>query len=251
MENTNYIEFCNSYIEYYNNYNIFLKNTDSRLADALINFNKLNELLDDLNTNNFSELEKKKNIIINDECYICLEQIGSSINIINTSCNHDCHMVCLIKSLMFNNTCPICRKIITKLFNNDISYKIFQFMCVFKINIDLVILTINNYIEEIKVLIKKIKRINNKKTICERIFFYNNEKKLSNYNNLISDKLRSIEYFTNTISVGINNILLPKIKNILGDNMLYNYCCNNYNEIIILKKKIDKLYLYIIDIKLC
>ena len=51
---------------------------------------------------------KTSNEILEDNCSICLNKENKEIMILN--CNHNFHSECLIRWLMKNKKCPICRK---------------------------------------------------------------------------------------------------------------------------------------------
>jgi hypothetical protein len=52
---------------------------------------------------------KNKNKNINKECPICMENIKPCYKI-NTYCNHSFHNLCLLKHLINNSSCPLCRE---------------------------------------------------------------------------------------------------------------------------------------------
>ena len=57
------------------------------------------------------------------QCSICLSEIKENKNVCITECMHEYHTSCLLKWLVNNETCPICRNtLIFKKQTSDIRY---------------------------------------------------------------------------------------------------------------------------------
>lgn len=75
-----------------------------------------------------------------DKCSICLEYINNKSDIVITKCNHKFCFPCIILYIKTNNTCPLCRKLLSNNISIDPE--------IYKINYEIIIHQINNMFDD-------------------------------------------------------------------------------------------------------
>ena len=113
---------------------------DVRLADSMIQYSEMRTGLDELRKKHDSELQEMRSQCIEEECCVCLDELGCAAEVTRTACGHVFHTRCLIDTLADGTvtSCPMCRTDVRELASNELSGKVFRFMCLVRINADTV-----------------------------------------------------------------------------------------------------------------
>ena len=115
-----------------------LRGHDMRLMDAMLQYEDMREGLHKLREEHGEELVAARENAVQGECCVCLDDLGSAAYTTTTVCGHVYHTNCLVETLSSGTvtSCPMCRTDIKKLVGNDLSGKVFRFMCLVRINMD-------------------------------------------------------------------------------------------------------------------
>ena len=113
---------------------------DMRMADAMIQYEELRAGLRELREKHGAELDRAQSTTVQGECCVCLDELGTEAEVTKTSCGHLFHCKCLVETLAGGlvKSCPTCRTHIKQLATDDLSGKVFRFICMVRINIDTV-----------------------------------------------------------------------------------------------------------------
>jgi hypothetical protein len=185
------------------------------------------EQMDAIENINNNIMPKENNFVTdNYECAICLDSLdnleGNKIIQLN-NCNHQFHESCLKQWIDKNNTCPLCRTVVTSLFYAQIN-----------------LLCVNLFKKKIIVEIKE-----------DRIIFYSYPNKTNELFCIDYFKIKKIKYVSKYCKIYFNGIngtnINLKQKNIYFDN--YTLCYNFFKliENMILKyyKKYNLTFNYV------
>ena len=157
--------------------------------------------MEEIENINNNILPKENNFVTNDyECSICLDSLEENNIITLVNCNHQFHESCLKQWTANNNTCPLCRTVVTSLFYAQIN-----------------LLCVNLFKKKIIVEIKE-----------DKIIFYSYPNKTNELFCLDYFKITKIKYVSTYCKIYFNSIngtdINLKKKNVYFDN--YTLCYN-------------------------
>jgi SPX domain protein involved in polyphosphate accumulation len=104
---------------------------------ALIKYKIFKKHIASMSTESIRERNSQR---VDSECCICLEQFRVASDMISTSCDHQFHPYCLIKSLGTGacNSCPLCRRSAAGLVPSGYDGDCLRFLAMIQVNVNAV-----------------------------------------------------------------------------------------------------------------
>ena len=169
----------------------------------LLTIEPMEDVIENINNN---ILPKENNFVTNDyKCSICLDSLEENNIITLLNCNHQFHESCLKQWTINNNTCPLCRTVVTSLFYAKIS-----------------LIFINLFKKKIIVEIKE-----------DRIIFYSYPNKTKELFGIDYFKIKKIKYVSKYCKIYFNSINGNDINLITKKVYFNNYTlCHNFFKLI-------------------
>eukprot|EP00961_Rhodomonas_salina_P239114 3230520-Rhodomonas_salina.1 len=112
---------------------------DSRFTKGLVRYKDLKDHIKNMETGKFgNKLKERRNEVVEEECSICLEDLGPCCDVTTTACKHKFHTFCLVETLGNGSctSCPLCRTEVEKLVPGGLDGASLKLVAKLRINID-------------------------------------------------------------------------------------------------------------------
>eukprot|EP00961_Rhodomonas_salina_P241332 3260647-Rhodomonas_salina.2 len=204
---------------------------DPRFTKGLVRYKDLKTHIKNMENGkygcSFKSLGKK---YIDDECAICLEELGHACDVITTTCNHKFHTFCLIQSLGDGicSSCPLCRNKVENIVPGGIEGASMKLVAKLRINIDQAQWCHKQVFDEIhkkaQGCLHEIRGI--KAKTCFQINYGKKSKRLASRVTELKEKLDLLEHFDRVNVMGFTKICEKvgrKVSTILGETLQEKY----------------------------
>eukprot|EP00293_Proteomonas_sulcata_P014405 CAMPEP_0184307462 /NCGR_PEP_ID=MMETSP1049-20130417/16208_1 /TAXON_ID=77928 /ORGANISM="Proteomonas sulcata, Strain CCMP704" /LENGTH=258 /DNA_ID=CAMNT_0026619967 /DNA_START=267 /DNA_END=1039 /DNA_ORIENTATION=+ len=126
---------------------------DSRFTKGLVRYKDLKDHIKNMERGKCSaQLADRKTKSHDEECSICLEPLGSAVDVTSTACKHKFHTFCLVETLGNGSctSCPLCRTEVEKLVPGGLDGSSLKLVAKLRINIDAAQWCHRNVLDEIQ-----------------------------------------------------------------------------------------------------
>lgn len=199
---------------------------DKRFVQGLVKYKNLKNHVRKIENGKFGA--KPTGEYIDEECAICLEPLGNTADVVNTTCKHRFHTFCLIESLGegFCSSCPMCRNGVENIVPTGVEGAQMRLLAKLRINIDQAEAAHKAVAEELekraKVCISDLEAVNSNK--AKRLAYTNPKKKkeLETRAGQIKDQLQLLEEYDRVNVMGFSKIcnkVSRKLSQALGETL--------------------------------
>eukprot|EP00287_Rhodomonas_sp_CCMP768_P003156 CAMPEP_0196717886 /NCGR_PEP_ID=MMETSP1091-20130531/1199_1 /TAXON_ID=302021 /ORGANISM="Rhodomonas sp., Strain CCMP768" /LENGTH=323 /DNA_ID=CAMNT_0042058397 /DNA_START=17 /DNA_END=988 /DNA_ORIENTATION=+ len=112
---------------------------DTRFTKGLVRYKDLKDHIKNMENGKFgNKLKERRSEVVEEECSICLENLGPACDVTTTACKHKFHTFCLVETLGNGSctSCPLCRTEVEKLVPGGLDGASLKLVAKLRINID-------------------------------------------------------------------------------------------------------------------